>query len=172
MRNIAKILLAVLVTASLSNTGAAETNSIGYSATVAIGQNTYVQSSNGTFGTILVGQSKIINNSVTLNNTGDVNATVDARFNDSRNSTYGLVSDGFVLNASNFALAETIENLAIENMAVENMAVLSDSGSDVRITIAQAFGAITRLAARLSVPQAQPAGDYSGTIILTFSNSE
>ena len=169
MRNMgrAKILLAVIVTASFANTGAAETNSIGYSATVATGQNTYVQSSNGTFGTILVGQSKIINNSVTLNNTGDVNATVDARFNDSRNGTYGLVSGGFVLNASNFALARTNENLAVENMNV-----LSDSGSDVRITIAQAFGAITRLAARLSVPQAQPAGDYRGTIILTFSNSE
>lgn len=138
---------------------------VGYNATVAGGQNTFVVATNGSFGTILVGQSKIINNSVTLNNTGDVNATVDARFNDSRGGVYGMVSGGFVLNASNFAMAKTIENITVENWTV-----LSNSGTDVRVTIAQAFGAITRLAARLSVPSGQPAGAYNGTVVLTFGN--
>ncbi len=138
---------------------------VGYNATVLSGQNTFVVSSNGNFGTIVVGSYKIINNSVVLNNTGDVNATVDARFNDSAGGVYGLVSGGFVLNASNFQLAKTIENITVENLTA-----LSDSGTDVRITIAQAFGAITRLAARLSVPSGQPGGAYNGTVVLTFGN--
>ncbi|MCZ7404801.1 MAG: hypothetical protein O8C67_07710 [Candidatus Methanoperedens sp.] len=80
------------------------TNSIGYSATVATGQNTYVQSSNGTFGLLLKGQTKTVNNSVVLNNTGDISAKVEARFNDSISGDYGLVSGTNLLNATNFAL--------------------------------------------------------------------
>lgn len=136
-------------------------DNVGYNATVASGQNTFVVASNGSFGTILVGQSKVINNSVTLNNTGDVNATVDARFNDSRGGIFGLVSGSNVLNATNFALGKA---------STGSWTALNSSGADVRVTTAQPFGAITILDARLFVPVAQPGGAYSGTVILTFGN--
>lgn len=136
-------------------------DNVGYNATVAGGQNTFVVASNGSFGTILVGQSKIINNSVILNNTGDVNATVDAKFNDSRGGIYGLVNDGFVLNASYFEL--TVENTA-------TWTPLNKSGANVRVAIARAFGVLTYLGAKLTVPQGQPAGAYNGTVVLTFGN--
>lgn len=134
---------------------------VGYNATVAGGQNTFVVATNGSFGTILVGQSKIINNSVTLNNTGDVNATVDARFNDSRGGVYGLVSGLNVLNASNFDLRGPPTGI---------WTALNSSGADVRVAIAPGYGAITILDARLYVPPSQPGGSYSGTVILTFGN--
>lgn len=135
-------------------------DNVSYDATVAGGQNTVIEASDGSFGTILVGDNKIINNSVTLNNTGDVNATVDARFNTSINGTYGLISGGNLLNASNFALLE---------YTVGNWTALSSTGEDVRVAIAPS-SSITTLAARLSVPQWQLAGAYSGTVILTFGN--
>ncbi|VVB87095.1 Uncharacterised protein [uncultured archaeon] len=134
---------------------------VGYNATVVSGQNTFVVATNGSFGTILVGQSKIINNSVTLNNTGDVNATVDARFNDSVGGAYGLVSGFNVLNATNFDLKET-------NFG--SWTALNNTGADVRVATAPAFGTITILDARLFVPLNQPGGAYSGTVILTFGN--
>lgn len=136
---------------------------VGYNATVASGRNTFVVATNGSFGTILVGQSKIINNSVTLNNTGDVNATVDAKFNDSRGGVFGLVSGGFVLNASYFELRKTNENMGAWTS-------LNNSGANVRAAIARAFGVITALDARLTVPSGQPAGAYNGTVVLTFGN--
>lgn len=109
-----------------------------------------------------MGQSKIINNSVTLNNTGDVNATVDARFNDSRGGIYGLVSGPYyVLGAGNFSLAKS---------PYGSWTALNNSGADVRVAIAPGFGAITILDARLFVPPIQPAGAYNGTVILTFGN--
>ncbi len=116
---------------------------------------------NFSFGTILVGQSKIINNSVTLNNTGDVNATVDAKFNDSMCGVYGLVSGSNVLNATNFNLRKAPSG---------SWTALNNSGADVRVAIASGYGAITILDARLYVPSGQPAGAYNGTVVLTFGN--
>jgi hypothetical protein len=46
---------------------------------------------------------------------------------------------------------------------------LNNDGTNVQIAIA-AVG-ITNLDARLSVPTLQPAGDYTGSVILTFSNA-
>jgi hypothetical protein len=133
-------------------------NSIGYSALVATGQNTYVQSSNGTFGLLLKGQSKTINNSVILNNTGDISAKVDARFNDSRGGVFGLVSGANVLNATNFALG-----------LPSTLVPLNNTGADVQVAVAPP--GVTALDARLGVPSEQVAGDYSGTVVLTFSNN-
>lgn len=134
---------------------------VGYNATVASGQNTFVVATNGSFGTILVGQSKIINNSVTLNNTGDVNATVDAKFNDSRGGIYGLVSGINVLPAGNFSLRQA---------PFGGWTALNNSGTDARVAIAPPNSTITILDARLFVPLNQPGGAYNGTVILTFGN--
>lgn len=134
------------------------TSSIGYSALVATGQNTFVQSTNGSFGLLLKGQTKIITSSVVLNNTGDISAKVEARFNDSRGGVFGLVSGANVLNASNFALG-------LPSVIVP----LSSSGADVQIAVAPP--GVTAMDARLGVPVNAVAGDYSGTVILTFSNS-
>jgi predicted secreted protein len=139
----------------LSGEGAA--SSIGYSATVATGQNTYVQSSNGTFGLLLKGQTKTINNSVLLNNTGDISAKVEARFNDSIAGVFGLISGANVLNATNFALG-----------IPSNLVPLSNLGVNMQVAVAPP--GVTAMDARLSVPSNQIAGDYSGTVILTFSN--
>jgi len=134
---------------------------VGYNATVAGGQNTFVVATNGSFGTILVGQSKIINNSVTLNNSGDVNATVDARFNDNLFGVYGLVSGSNLLNASNFDLGTA---------SIGNWTALNNTGTDVRVAIAPGYGTITILDAMLYVPPSQPGGSYTGTVVLTFGN--
>ncbi len=134
---------------------------VGYNATVAGGQSTSVVATNGSFGTQLVGQSKIINNSVTLNNTGDVNATVDARFNDSRGGIYGLVSGINVLPAGNFSLSKNPSG---------SWTALNNSGANVQVAIAQGYGTITILDAKLDVPSTQPGGAYNGTVVLTFGN--
>jgi hypothetical protein len=156
------IVVAIFVTAIMATVAIPSfAADVGYNATVASGQSTSVVATNGIFGTILVGQSKIINNSVTLNNTGDVNATVDARFNDSRGGVYGLVSGANVLNASNFDLRGPPTGI---------WTALNNSGADVRVATAQAFGTITVLDARLYVPPSQPGGSYSGTVVLTFGN--
>jgi hypothetical protein len=133
-------------------------NSIGYSATIATGQNTFVQASNGTFGLLLKGQSKTINNSVILNNTGDISAKIEARFNDSISGVFGLVSGANVLNATNFALG-----------LPSSLVILNSSGADVQVAVAPP--GVTALDARLGVPNEQAAGDYSGTVVLTFSNN-
>jgi len=139
-------------------TAQAPTNSIGYSAIVATGQNTFVQSSNGTFGLLLKGQTKTINDSVLLNNTGDISARVEARFNDSIGGVFGLISGANILNASNFALG-----------LPSSLVPLSSFGADVQVAVAPP--GVTALDARLGVPNEQAAGDYSGTVILTFSNN-
>lgn len=135
---------------------------VGYDATVVSGQNTFIQTSNGNFGTILVGESKTITGSVTLNNTGDVNATVDAKFSTNVSSVYGLVDGSNVLNATNFALNET--------SVTRTWTDLNNTGADVRIGKALPNSVLTVLDARLSVPSAQPGGTYSGTVVLTFGN--
>lgn len=142
----------------LAYTGWTPTSSIGYSALVATGQNTYIQSSNGSFGLLLKGQTKTINNSVILNNTGDISAKVEARFNDSIAGVFGLVSGANVLNATNFALG-----------ILGALVPLSSLGTDIQVAVAPP--GVTALDARLGVPSDAVAGDYSGTVILTFSNS-
>ena len=133
---------------------------VGYNATVASGQNTYIVSADGNFGTILVGESKVINGSIVLNNTGDVNATVDARFSDNMFGVYGLVSGSNLLSASNFSLMES---------PFGGWTSLNNSGADIRVATTPASGT-TILDARLSVPPSQAGGSYSGTVILTFGN--
>ena len=133
------------------------TNPIGYSALVATGQNTFVPSSNGNFGLLLKGQTKTLNNSVILNNTGDIPAKVEARFNDSISGVFGLISGANLLNATNFALGQS-----------DSLVSLDNNGTDVQIvTVPQG---VTVLDARLGVPSEQVAGGYSGTVVLTFSN--
>ena len=132
-------------------------DSIGYSAFVATGQNTYVQSSYGTFGLLLKGQTKTLENSVVLNNTGDISAKVEARFNDNISGVFGLISGANLLNATNFALGQSGSLVPLDN-----------NGADVQVGVVPS--GVTALDARLGVPGEQVAGDYSGTVVLTFSN--
>lgn len=56
-----------------------------------------------------------------------------------------------------------------ENMANSN--ILHPSSLDADVQVAVAPPGATAMDARLGVPGVQVAGDYSGTVILTFSNS-
>jgi predicted Rdx family selenoprotein len=136
-----------------------ETDTVGYSATVTGGQNTFIQSSDGAFGSVPRGGSATISPSVVLNNTGDAAATVEARFADDIGGLFGLISGTNVLAASNFEMGPTGGSLV----------ALSDSGADVEVATAPG-GITTDLDAKLSVPSDQPPGDYAGTVILMFSN--
>jgi predicted Rdx family selenoprotein len=136
-----------------------ETYTVGYSATVTGGQNTFIQSSDGAFGSVPRGGSATISPSVVLNNTGDAAATVEARFADDIGGLFGLISGTNVLAASNFEMGPTGGSLV----------ALSDSGADVEVATAPG-GITTDLDAKLSVPSDQPPGDYAGTVILMFSN--
>lgn len=132
-----------------------------YTATVTTTQqNTFIQDVNGSFGSIRVGQSRVISNSVILNNTGDANATVDARFINNLNETYGFISGSNVLNATNFAFGAA---------STGSWTPLHNNGSNARV-VTVPFGAIIALDARLDIPVTQPPGDYSGIVVLTFGN--
>ena len=63
-----------------------------------------------------------------------------------------------MLNASNFELGPG------------SLVALDDSGADVEVATAP-FGTTTGLDARLGVPSNQAYGNYTGTIVLTFSNT-
>jgi hypothetical protein len=83
---------------------------------------------------------------------------VEAHLNDSIAGVFGLISSSNILNATNFALGKSGVHVP-----------LSSLGVNVQVTVAPP--GIIALDARLAVPSDQPAGDYSGTVILTFSNS-
>lgn len=121
------------------------------------GQNTYVQFTNGSFGIILKGQTRNITSSLILNNTGDMPAKVEARFSSNVSGVFGMVNGTNVLNASNLALGNS------------TLVPLSNSGAEVQVGVASP--GLTALTARLSVPVEQTAGEYSGTVILIFSNT-
>ncbi|MCZ7404799.1 MAG: hypothetical protein O8C67_07700, partial [Candidatus Methanoperedens sp.] len=61
------------------------------------------------------------------------------------------------LNATNFALGIPGALMPLSNL-----------GTNVQIVVAPP--GVTALDARLGVPNEQVAGDYSGTVVLTFSN--
>jgi len=124
-----------------------------------IGQNTYVQLSNGSFGIVLKGREKTINYSLTLNNTGDRSATVEARFSNV-SGVFGMVSGAnTTLNATSFALG----------IHGSTFFYLNDTNSSV--FVATAPPGVTYLDAGLTVPSDQLPGDYNGTVILIFSNT-
>jgi hypothetical protein len=133
---------------------------VGYTATVAFGQDTHVsQPINGNFGTLLRGDIKTINNSLILSNTGDMDATVSARFSTNASVLYGLVNGSNVIGASNFSL----------KAGSGNWTGLDNAGADVNGVVIVPFGGTnTILDARLNVPINQPPGAYDGTVILTF----
>ncbi len=56
-----------------------------------------------------------------------------------------------------------------ENIASSNILHLSSLGADVQVAVAPP--GVTAMDARLGVPNEQVAGDYSGTVVLTFSNN-
>ncbi len=123
-----------------------------------IGQNTVVQSTNSTFGTLLKGQAKTINYSIILSNTGDIPARVEAHFSNSVGGVFGLISGANILGAANFSLG-----------LPGALVPLNNTGADVQVAVAPL--GVTVLEARLDVPAGQNAGGYSGIVVLTFSNN-
>jgi hypothetical protein len=122
------------------------------------GQNTVIQSSSGAFGSLSQGGVGSITDSVVLSNTGSGSAKVEARFEDSTGSLFGLISGSNVLPASDFQLGPT-----------GSLVSLKIDGTDVEVATAPV--GTTHLNARLSIPSLQPYGSYAGRVILTFSNA-
>lgn len=89
---------------------------------------------------------------------GNIDTTVDARFDTGARGIFGLIGGSNLLNASNFALKESV---------LSEWASLSYDWTDARIAIIPSGGE-TMLDTRLSVPFSQPSGEYSETVILTF----
>ena len=139
--------------------GSAGAATVGYSANVTCSQNTVIDFANGNFGTILQGGSAVLMPSVVLNNTGCTPANVEARFDASYNSLFGLISgNNDVLSAMNFYLGTT-----------DPLPFLDETGNDVPVATAPV--GFSTLNATLSVPATQAPGNYAGNVILTFSDA-
>lgn len=82
---------------------------------------------------------------------------MEAQFADAISGLFGLISRSNVLNASNFDMGPT-----------GSLVALNDTGANEGVATAPV--GITNLDAKLSVPALQILGDYTGTVILTFSN--
>ncbi len=161
MINILKVAVFVMVIAMVAMPSFASTESVGYSATVAIGQSTSATINNNNFGTMLVNTEKTITNSLTLTNSGDINATVDTKFTSFAGTTYGLTNSTNVIGASNFSLKNSTDSTwyALNNDGSDKLGITIVPVSPPRI-----------LDARLNVPLGTAAGAYTGTVLLTFGN--
>ena len=104
------------------------------------------------FGAMLPGAAKNLTPSFKLTNAGDLDAQVDAAFTTKEESTYGFTG-GSVIPAKQLKI---------------NTIALNDDGSDERVTDAEAEKT-TEYDTVLNVPPEQEAGDYLGTVELTFS---
>ena len=145
--------------AGAQGSASATSGNVGYSANVTCSQNTVIDFANGNFGTILQGGSAVLMPSVVLNNTGCNPAKVEARFDTSYNSLFGLISgNNDVLSAMNFYLGTT-----------DPLPFLDGTGIDVPVATAPL--GFSTLNATLSVPSTQTPGNYAGNVILTFSDA-
>jgi len=162
MNNKLVIAIAVLMVAALVAPGVMAAD-VPYTATVTSGQSTTV-TFNGTFGSVVTGSgfdANIIVDSITCNNVGTDAATVDAAFTSNDGTTYGLTTGDpvvDVIGGSNFQLGKPT-----------TFDALNDEGNDVTLTNGVPAASTVYYDARLQVPAGQTAGDYSGTVQLTFS---
>jgi hypothetical protein len=159
-KKIAIAMAALMVAALAAPAVIADTAS--YSATVQSGQSTTTTTNSGAFGNIVKGNSKTLTSSLTLNNVGDVAATVNAKFTTFASGTYGLTNGTNVIGGSNFTLGKTGSLIA-----------LSNANTDTSLTPANnvpAAGSVN-YDANLNVPGTQAAAAYSGTVQLTFANA-
>lgn len=135
-----------------------------YGATVLSGQNTVVTTSNGNFGSIMAGSEKVIFNSVNLSNSGDIDATVSAKFSTHNTTVYGLlnVTSDKVIGGSNF-------NLRRNGTSPWTSLFNTDTYTGT-ITTVPAGGSIVAMDARLVTVAGGPTGTFSGTVVLLFAN--
>ena len=132
-----------------------------YTATVCTGQSTSINVVGEAFGDILTGNSEEITPSFDLTNIGDWDAKIEAKFT-TGNVDKGLVSGVNDLPASNFELKKVIGG---------TYTALLNNGDNVEITPQLDDDSVAyNYDAQLSVPAAQPAGVYSGTVVITWSN--
>lgn len=160
--NVGLVLLALIAMAVVAMPAYAE--NVGYNANVSQGQSTSITFQDGNFGTILLNTSKMITPSVTLLNAGDMNASVEAKFNTNVSGIFGLVKGGDVIGASNFSLRYSIGPGIFTN--------LNDNGVNVLLPfIIDPNAGPTDIDARLFAPSSAVTGSYIGTVVLTFGNA-
>jgi hypothetical protein len=124
--------------------------------------NVAVTINNATFGTMLAGNRQELNVSLTMNNTGTVDANITAVFKSNvTTGTYGLneTSGNNIISGNNFALGPDGYEKALTNTTTTTF--ISTIPADEEVT----YDAI------LVVPAGQAAGDYSGIVELIIEES-
>lgn len=119
--------------------------------------NVVVTQNDVSFGNINKGDTAEILTSLTLENTGDAPASIEAKFITSSGATYGLINATNVIGGSNFSIGPDGSETALDN-------------GDISTSISTlAPGATVDYDAILYVPAAQVDGDYLGTVQITWS---
>ncbi|MCK4735360.1 MAG: hypothetical protein KAT65_23105 [Methanophagales archaeon] len=168
-KKIVVALAVMMVAAAMAAPAAmgADTGNAAYSATVHTGQDTSVSVTSAAFGDILRGSTHTINPSFNLTNNGDWDASVDAKFLNASGGTYGMTNatEALVIPAASFSLNVT--------GCAEGETAMLNTDNDAEICSELNYGAGAKdVAAKLVVPDNQAADTYTGTIRLTFSNTE
>lgn len=122
--------------------------------------NVAVTVNNASFGTMLAGNRQELNVSLTLNNTGTVDANITAVFKTNVTDTYGLKGTG----------ENIIPGTNLELGPDENEKALTNTTATTFISIIPAGVEVT-YAAILVVPAGQAADDYSGIVELIIEES-
>ena len=164
MENKITIAIVALMVAALAAPVVMADN-VNYQANVMSGQNTAVTTNAGgnDFGDVTPGSADNENvGSLTLTNSGNANANVNAKFTTSVVADYGLVSGTDVIGGSNFQIGINGFELALNDVDVADPGIAL-TGSEVPADDAVDYDAI------LDVPAGQASGLYTGTVQLTFS---
>jgi hypothetical protein len=163
MENKMAIAIVALMVAALAAPAVMAAENVEYSATVGTGQNTAVTIIDAGFGTVAAGSTgNEIEDSLTLTNTGNADASVSATFTTFVGTTYGLkdTTDTYVIGGSKFKIGVDTKEAALDD-TVDTTALGSDN--NVPANSAVDYDAI------LDVPAGQYATAYAGTVQLTFS---
>ena len=148
---VAALVVAIFAAGAVSMVGAQLPVPIEYTVKVS-GINVSIDVLNTSFGEMLPGATNSLTPSFTLTNDGLLDARVDAAFTTFEGIIYGFIG-GSVIPA---------KQLKINNIA------LNDDGNDNQVTTASSKDTTT-YNTDLDMPALQEAGNYAGTIELTFS---
>ena len=158
------IALAVMVVTAMAAPAVMGDDEAAYTVTVLTGQDTSISAVTGAFGDVLRGTSKEITDSFTLTNSGDWNASVDAKFlNHTAGNVYGMTNatETGVIPGTAFSL----------DPDGSGAIALKATDTDTPIGNVTKDGGTMTCDAILAVPGSQSAEAYSGTVLLTFSNA-
>ncbi|NQE44593.1 hypothetical protein C5S31_01050 [ANME-1 cluster archaeon GoMg2] len=167
------VALAVMMVAAAMVVPAVMGDDVEYSATVLAVQDTVICTNpalNGTFGDVLVGQSRSINPSFALKNTGGWDAIIEAAFNTNGTGAaidiYGLVGT----DATNVIPGTAVALKAVGLIGAKTY--LTTDGSDTVIPPnLPDDGVCYNYDAHLDVPGSAVADTYTGNVVLSFSNA-